>query len=48
LALTLIEEHVLSRLVDGIKKIHKIEISEMKDPSKLAEEVTECIKFNST
>ena len=47
IALTLIEEHSIGRLVEGMKKIHKIEIREMKDPSQLADEILECKKFNS-
>ena len=34
-------------MVDGMKKIHKIEITEAKDSGALADEVIECIKFNS-
>lgn len=47
LALTLVEKHHLSRLIEGMKRIHKIEIVEMKDPVKLAEEVVEAISFNA-
>lgn len=47
LAVTFVEKHTLNRLVDGIKRIHKIDIKEMGDPSKLADEVVECIKYNS-
>ena len=47
LALTLVEEHVKDRLLDGMKKIHKIDIVEMKDHVKLVEEIIECKKFNS-
>jgi superfamily II DNA/RNA helicase len=47
LALTLIHKGDLHRMVEGIKKIHKIEIVESKDPQKLAEEVFECIKWNA-
>jgi superfamily II DNA/RNA helicase len=47
LALTFLEKHVLERLLDGMKRIHKIEITEMTDAGKLADEVVECIKFNS-
>lgn len=47
LALTFLEKNILTRLVDGMQKIHKIEITEMKDPVKLAEEVAACITFNA-
>ena len=47
IALTLVEKHVLTRLLDGMKRIHKIEMREMRDASVLADEVIECIKFNS-
>jgi len=47
IALTLVEKHVLNRLLDGMKKIHKIEINEMTNHSKLADEIIECIAFNS-
>jgi superfamily II DNA/RNA helicase len=48
IALTFVEKHVLDRMLEGMKKIHKIEINEMKDQSVLADEVIECIKFNSS
>lgn len=47
LALTLIKKEDVERLIGGIKKIHKIEVIEMKEPAKLVEEVMECIKHNS-
>lgn len=47
LALTLAQKNDLTRLVEGIKKIHKIEMHEMKEPAKLVEEVHECIKWNA-
>ena len=47
LALTFIEKHVVSRLIEGMKRIHKIEITEMTDVSRLADQVVECIKFNA-
>jgi superfamily II DNA/RNA helicase len=47
LALTLVKKDDVERLVGGIKKIHKIEVHEMKDPEKLVEEVMECIKQNA-
>ena len=36
LALTLAQKNDLSRLVQGIKKVHKLEMNEMQDPAKLA------------
>jgi superfamily II DNA/RNA helicase len=48
IALTWVEKHVLSRLLDCMRRIHKIEINEMKDQSVLADEVIECIRFNSS
>lgn len=47
LALTLVEKINRSRLIEGMKKIHKLEITEMKDPVKLAQEVADAIAFNS-
>ena len=47
IALTFVENINLKRMVEGMKKIHKIDITEMQDPVKLAEDVFECIKFNS-
>lgn len=35
LALTLIQKESVERLVGGIKKIHKIDVHEMKDPESL-------------
>ena len=46
LALTFVQKSEMTRLVEGIKKIHKIEIVEMQDPIKLTDEVFECIKWN--
>ncbi len=45
--MTFIRKEDVDRLIGGIKKIHKIEIQEMKDPLKLVEEVKDCIKQNS-
>lgn len=39
LALTLAQKNDLTRLVEGIKKVHKIDIHEMKDPLSLVQEV---------
>lgn len=47
LALTLVTKDSVDRLVGGIKKIHKIDVHEMKDPAKLVDEVKDCIKMNS-
>jgi superfamily II DNA/RNA helicase len=47
LALTLIQKESVDRLVGGIKKIHKIEVHEMKEPEQLVNEVKDCIKVNS-
>ena len=47
LALTLIQKESVERLVGGIKKIHKIDVHEMKDPESLVNQVKECIKSNS-
>ncbi len=47
LALTLVTKDSVDRLVGGIKKIHKIDVHEMKEPTKLVDEVKECIKMNS-
>jgi hypothetical protein len=45
--LTLVTKDSVDRLVGGIKKIHKIDVHEMKEPTKLVDEVKECIKMNS-
>jgi superfamily II DNA/RNA helicase len=47
LALTLIQKESVDRLVGGIKKIHKIDVHEMKEPEQLVSEVKDCIKENS-
>jgi hypothetical protein len=47
LALTFIRKDDVDRLIGGIKKIHKIDVHEMKEPQKLVEEVKDCIKQNS-
>jgi len=43
----LAQKNDLTRLVEGIKKVHKIDIHEMKDPLSLVQEVHQCIKWNS-
>lgn len=47
IALTLIQKESVDRLVGGIKKIHKIDVRETKDPQHLVDEVKDCIKVNS-
>ena len=47
IALTLLQQPEVDRLVGGIKRIHKLDVHPMADSEKLVEEVKECIKFNS-
>ena len=47
LALTFVEKVNLQRMVQGMEKIHKIKVRQMPDPVKLADEIVECIAFNS-
>lgn len=47
IALTLSLKEDIDRLIDGIKKIHKIVVQDIGDINKLIEEVKECIKENS-